>query len=114
MQNGVSANATLQAFGTQDQQTARYVSEALGQETIGVVQKGESKSYSMASSTTGQSSSTHWHGRALLQPDEVRRLAPTAVIALEQGMPPFLLERLNYLAVEEYQGKTDANPMHRG
>lgn len=47
-------------------------------------------------------------------PDEIRRLGPHAVIVLQQGQPPFILRRLNYLTDPECTGMFDPNPMHAG
>ncbi len=62
--------------------------------------------------STGQSTSTQATGRALMTPDEVRRLSPTAVLAFAQGRPPAVLGRINYLTALELRGRFDANPMH--
>ncbi len=109
------ANTTLQAFGTQDQFTARYLSEAVGAETITVASENSSKSAPDAIGKTGsksQGTTAAHHGRLLLMPDEIRRQKNDKVIVLEQGQPPYLLQRLDYRTDKEFAGKADANPMY--
>lgn len=106
------SNSVLQAFGTQDYQTASYLSNMLGKETIRV----ESGSTARNTSTHGGTTTTesyHYHARELMTPDEIRRMPTSRVIVLEQGQPPHLLQRLNYLSDPESRGRADDNPMHR-
>jgi hypothetical protein len=86
------ANTTLQAFGTQDQYTARYLSEAIGSETIVVETAQQSRSAPEAFMRPGshtQGKAFAAHGRPLLMPDEVRRLSERQVIVLQHGRPPY-------------------------
>ena len=106
------ANASLQVFGTQDIDTARYVSAMLGQETIEVQSSSSSRSYTDNGSSSSDSVSTSAMGRALLTPDEVRRLDRSRVLVLEQGRLPVMLQRLNYLSDKESEGFFDSNPMY--
>jgi len=107
------ANSVIQAFGTQDHDTAKYISDALGQETIQVESKTNSSTTSWGGNdSSGDSTSIHNHGRALRLPDEVRRLSDRWVIVLEQGMRPFLLKRLDYRTDRECRKRFDDNPMH--
>jgi type IV secretory pathway TraG/TraD family ATPase VirD4 len=46
-------------------------------------------------------------------PDEVRRLSERQVIVLQQGQPPHLLQRFDYLRDPELAGLADANPMYQ-
>jgi type IV secretion system protein VirD4 len=107
------ANTTLQTFGTQDQMTARYVSEALGNETISfsIESTSENRGWGAAQKSTSRTTAEHRHARALLQPDEVRRLDPSQVIVLEQGQAPELVQRVSYLEDRVFSGKWDDNPM---
>jgi type IV secretory pathway TraG/TraD family ATPase VirD4 len=108
------ANTSQQFFGTADFDTARYLSGALGQQTI----RYETQNVSQSSGTWGKpgSSSTgtgeHLQGRSLLTPDEVMRLGPTRPIVLVSGEPPYLLHRVSYLTDPAYAGRFDANPLH--
>lgn len=108
------ANTAQQFFGTADFDTARYLSDALGQETIRYVTQTASTSSSgiFKPSTTSSGSGEHLHGRSLLTPDEVMRLGPTRPIVLVSGEPPYLLDRISYLTDPVYAGRFDPNPMH--
>jgi type IV secretory pathway TraG/TraD family ATPase VirD4 len=108
------ANTSQQFFGTADFDTARYLSGALGQETI----RYETQNISQSSGTWGKPGSSssgtgeHLQGRSLLTPDEVMRLGPTRPIVLVSGEPPYLLNRVSYLTDPAYAGRFDANPLH--
>lgn len=108
------ANSTGQFFGTADHDTARYLSDTLGQHTIRFqtasrsYQPGRGLRPGTASSTVGE----HVQGRPLLTPDEILRLGPARPIVLVPGEPPYLLDRLNYLTDPGYAGRFDPNPMH--
>jgi type IV secretory pathway TraG/TraD family ATPase VirD4 len=108
------ANTSQQFFGTADFDTARYLSGALGQQTI----RYETQNVSQSSGTWGKPGSSssgtgeHLQGRALLTPDEVMRLGPTRPIVLVSGEPPYLLDRVSYLTDPAYAGRFDANPLH--
>lgn len=107
------ANATQQIFGTQDLETAKMVSAALGQATIPVTTSGTSTTIrGPGPYSTGSSLSEHAIGRPLMTPDEVTRLGPSDVLILTQGQPPYRLRRLNYLQDPDVGGMWDPNPMH--
>ena len=109
------ANTTLQAFGTQDQYTVRYLSEAIGAETIMVESAQQSRSAPedfLRPGSNTQGTAFAAHGRPLLMPDEIRRLSERQVVVLQQGQPPYLLQRLDYLTDPELAGLGDPNPMY--
>ena len=108
------ANTSQQFFGTADFDTARYLSGALGQQTIRYETQNVSQSSGPWSKPGSSSSSTgeHLQGRSLLAPDEVMRLGPTRPIVLISGEPPYLLHRVSYLTDPTYAGRFDANPLH--
>ena len=108
------ANTSQQFFGTADFDTARYLSGALGQQTIRYVTQNVSKSSNGLFKPGNSSSGTgeHLQGRPLLTPDEVMRLGPTRPIVLVSGEPPYLLHRVSYLTDPAYAGRFDANPLH--
>jgi type IV secretory pathway TraG/TraD family ATPase VirD4 len=103
------ANTAQQFFGTADYDTARYLSSALGQQTIHFETAGSSYSNQGISKPGSVSSSLgeHVQGRALLTPDEVMRLGPTRPLILIAGEPPYLLDRVNYLTDPAYFGRFD-------
>jgi len=96
---------TVQFFGINDQFTAQYVSRLLGEQTIMVT--SETKVTSDRSTL-----STSERGRALLTPDEVRRLSPDQQIVLMQGQSGLLADKLCYFADPEFDGLFDDNPLH--
>ena len=108
------ANSSQQFFGTADCDTARYLSGALGQETV----RYETRSSSVAdagirrSGSVSRTTAEQVHARPLLTPDEVMRLGPARPIVLVAGEPPYLLDRISYLTDPAYAGRFDPNPMH--
>jgi len=107
------ANSAKQFFGTADYETAKYVSDTLGQTTVEYRTVGDSSNTSLqGGGGRGHSTSQQLTGRALLTPDEVMRYGAHRPIVLIQGEPPYSLERLNYLQDSEYKGLSDTNPFH--
>ncbi len=108
------ANTSQQFFGTADYDTARYLSGALGQQTIRFETSGSSTSTSglLKPGSTSSSIGEHFQGRSLLTPDEIMRLGPARPIVLVSGEPPYLLDRVSYLTDPAYAGRFDPNPLH--
>lgn len=114
------ANSAKSFYGTDDYDTAKYISDSLGKATIEFETEntgrnsGSGLSGGGGSMNRGKSSGTsqQFTGRELLTPDEVMRLGPEHPIVLVRGERPYLLDRLNYLADAEYAGRFDANPYH--
>ena len=92
------ANAgVLQAFGVGDHDTARWLSQLMGQTTT---------AYETTSHRPGDSPSTSLHltGRDLLTPDEVMRLPDHAQLLRVQGRPMIVAGKLRYFADPEFEG----------
>ncbi|MEP0546976.1 MAG: type IV secretory system conjugative DNA transfer family protein [Rhodothermales bacterium] len=115
------ANAdVLQAFGTNDHETARYLSELTGEATVWAPTSGESLSRSRgkhASRSQGASQSFAERGRRLLTPDEVRRLPREEQLLFVKGTRPIRARKAHYLTDPEFacrRGRPlfDENPMH--
>ena len=114
------ANSAKVFFGTDDYDTAKYVSDSLGQATIEYETHNEGKNSGSGLSGGGGSmnrgksagSSQQFTGRHLLTPDEVMRAGPERPIVLVKGEYPYQLARLNYLVDAESVGKADPNPYH--
>ncbi|HEP8040818.1 TPA: type IV secretory system conjugative DNA transfer family protein [Pseudomonas aeruginosa] len=114
------ANSAKSFFGTDDYDTAKYISDSLGKATIEFETENTGKNSGSGLSGGGGSmnrgkstgTSQQFTGRELLTPDEVMRLGPEHPIVLVRGERPYLLDRLNYLADSEYAGRFDANPYH--
>ncbi|MCB8878394.1 type IV secretory system conjugative DNA transfer family protein [Acidisoma silvae] len=109
------ANTTQQFFGTADYDTAKYLSDALGQFTVRYRTSSQSSQTGFSTRPGGGSagSGEHLQGRSLMTPDEVIRLGPARPIVMISGEAPYLLERLNYLEDAPYAGRFDPNPMHQ-
>jgi type IV secretion system protein VirD4 len=105
----------LQAFGTNDWETAEYLSKMTGETTVTVLSDNQS---------TGLSRGPHPHrqhgvavtrsetGRRLLLPDEVRRLSREQQLLFVKGSAPILAERVSYLKDREIERKADPNPLY--
>ena len=108
------ANTTQQFFGTADYDTAKYLSDALGQRTVRYRTSSQSSQTGFSTRPGGGStgSGEHLQGRSLMTPDEIMRLGPTRPIVMISGEAPYLLDRLNYLSDAPYTGRFDLNPMH--
>lgn len=89
------SNTSQVFFGVNDPQTAEYVSNRLGEETIVVESGGTSYSTSRQGGKEGgyshsTSSNANWQqaGRKLLKPEEVAGLDPRVAITFTPGAPP--------------------------
>jgi type IV secretion system protein VirD4 len=95
--NTFVANAgVLQVFGVNDVETARWLSQALGKQTIG---------YKTSTHRPGDMPSTAEHvaGRELLTPDEIMQLPQSLQLLRLQGRPPILAQKLRYYADPEFK-----------
>jgi type IV secretion system protein VirD4 len=107
------SNAGLvQVFNVNDTDTAEWVSRALGDTTemYETGSRGETRQRNRlgaGSSSTG--TAVHLVRRALLTPDEVRRLPPDSQILFAAGAPPIFARKLRYYADPEFRGLFDAS-----
>lgn len=109
------ANAgVVQAFGTNDVETATYLSEMLGTATVRTTTTTRSvgaprhffdRAECRDSWTIGE------HARPLLSPDEVRRLESGMSLLLMPGVDPVRAARLDYRCDREFVGLFDENPL---
>lgn len=116
------ANTTKQFFATADYDTAKYISDTLGQKTIEYFTQSSGSSTSSTPGQNGQqgsqsfsssaNTSQQYAGRNLLNPDEVMRLNPDDVLVFSRSESAYKLQRLNYLKDAEYAGQFCDNPMH--
>jgi type IV secretion system protein VirD4 len=100
------SNVTQVFFGVNDHQTAEYVSNRLGEETIIVSSGGTGTSVSRSTSQQGsngsashsESTNDNWQqvGRKLLKPEEVTGLDPRVAITLTPGSPPIWTYLVRY------------------
>jgi len=109
------ANAgVVQAFGTNDVDTATYLSAMLGTTTVQTTSAG--RSVAKANSFFGRAEcrdswTTTERARALLSPDEVRRLDRATALILMPGADPLRSARLDYRHDGEFAGLFDENPL---
>lgn len=114
------ANSAKTFFGTDDYDTAKYISDSLGQTTIDYQTNSAGSNRGLGFATGGNSynqgkslgNSQNLSGRALVTPDEVMRLGSEQPLVLVKGECPYRLDRLNYLIDDEYLNKYDPNPYH--
>lgn len=116
------ANCTKQVFGTADYDTARYISDTIGQETVVFYTQGsgdnDGSSFGKGgisySAGDNRNVSEHVQARSLLTPDEVMAMPRDKLIIMSRGERPAVLTRLNYLSDPEYVGCAEDNPLHGG
>ena len=92
------ANAGVQqVFGVNDFETAKWLSQSMGQETIG---------YRTESRRPGDlpTTGTSLTGRDLLTPDEIMQLPSECQLLRLQGQPPAIARKLRYYADPEFAG----------
>ncbi|WP_237067081.1 type IV secretory system conjugative DNA transfer family protein [Loktanella sp. M215] len=96
--NTFIANAGVQqVFGVNDFETAKWLSQTMGQATTG---------YQTQSTKLGEDPSTSHNvtGRDLLTPDEIMQMPPTVQLLRIQGQPPAVVQKLRYYADPEFAG----------
>ena len=110
------ANADiLQAFGTNDWDTAEYLSKMTGEQTRFVESENQSRGVSrgrQSQQQQGLALTTAEKGRRLLLADEVRRLPRTTQLLFVKGDAPLCPQRVSYLVDPELAGRADANPLY--
>lgn len=105
--NTFVANAgVLQTFGVNDFETAKWLSQSMGKETIG---------YQTESHRPGDMATTTQHiaARDLMTPDEIMQIDPAVQLLRVQGKPVIIARKLRYFADREFDGlypSPDAEP----
>lgn len=109
------ANAdVLQAFGTNDWDTAEYLSKMTGDATIRTRSENVSRGESHGKHGTRQEGHGLTHaerGRRLLFPDEVRRLDPATQLLFYKSSDPIRATKDCYYRSPVYAGWYDPNPL---
>lgn len=96
--NTFIANAGVQqVFGVNDFETAKWLSQMIGQETS----RFQTDSFKPGH---GPSFSNHLTGRDLLTPDEIMQMPPNVQLLRVQGQPSALAQKLRYYADPEFRG----------
>ena len=99
--NGFMSNCAVQIFYTANEnQSAKYINETFGSETIEYENKSGIKTFS-----SGTKSETR-QSRNLLAVSEVRNLPSDKILLSVSGKPPILTEKIQYFKVPEYKGRT--------
>ncbi|GHD21355.1 type IV secretory system conjugative DNA transfer family protein [Tianweitania populi] len=99
----LSNAGVLQVFGVNDHDSARLVSDLLGQETVVF----QTMSRALDSEKSGISFGEQHIGRPLLTPDEVRNMAPQVQLLFLAGQRPIIAGKLAYYADPEFKGLFD-------
>jgi type IV secretion system protein VirD4 len=100
----LSNAGVLQVFGVNDHESARLVSDMLGQSTVVF----ESMGRALDSEKSGISYGEQHVGRPLLTPDEVRNMPQQAELLFLAGQRPIVAGKLAYYADSEFRGLYDA------
>ncbi|RVH98520.1 type IV secretory system conjugative DNA transfer family protein, partial [Sinorhizobium meliloti] len=99
----LSNAGVLQVFSVNDHDSARLVSDLLGQETVVF----QTMARALDSEKSGISYSQQHTGRPLLTPDEVRNLPQHAELLFLAGQRPIVAAKLTYYADAEFKGAFD-------
>jgi type IV secretion system protein VirD4 len=99
----LSNAGVLQVFGVNDHDSARLVSDLLGQETVVF----QTMSQALDSEKSGLSFSDQHTGRSLLTPDEVRVLPQNRELLFLTGLRPIIAAKLRYYDDPEFAGTFD-------
>ena len=100
----LSNAGVLQVFGVNDHDSARLVSDLLGQETVVF----QTMSRALDSDKSGISYGEQHTARSLLTPDEVRNLPQHVELLFLAGQRPIVAGKLAYYADAEFRGLYDA------
>ncbi|MGO4115981.1 type IV secretory system conjugative DNA transfer family protein [Rhizobium ruizarguesonis] len=96
----LSNAGVLQVFGVNDHDSARLVSDLLGQETVVF----NTAARALDSGRTGLSFAEQHVGRPLLTPDEVRNLHAKTELLFIAGQRPIVATKLRYYSDPEFVG----------
>ncbi|ETI62680.1 conjugal transfer protein TraG [Sphingobium sp. C100] len=99
----LSNAGVLQIFGVNDHDSAKLVSDLLGQETVVF----ETMSRAIDSDETGISFGAQHVARPLLTPDEIRTLREDYQLLFLAGQRPIVAAKLKYYADREFAGRFD-------
>ncbi|MCZ4344105.1 type IV secretory system conjugative DNA transfer family protein [Sphingomonadaceae bacterium G21617-S1] len=99
----LSNAGVLQIFGVNDHDSAKLVSDLIGQETVVF----ETMSRAIDAEETGVSFGAQHVGRPLLTPDEVRTMREDLQLLFLAGQRPIVATKLRYFADREFAGRFD-------
>ena len=104
----LSNAGVLQVFGVNDHDSAKLVSDLMGQSTV----VWANMSHALDSEESGLSYSEQHVGRPLLTPDEVRNLRQELQLLFLAGQRPIVAGKLRYYDQPEFKGMFD--PVYDG
>ena len=99
----LSNAGVLQVFGVNDHDSARLVSDLLGQETVVF----QTMSRALDAEASGITYGEQHVGRPVLTPDEVRTLPQNSELLFIAGQRPIVARKLQYYADREFAGSFD-------
>ena len=99
----LSNAGVLQVFGVNDHDSARLVSDLLGQETVVF----RTMAHAVDSQQSGITYSQHHTARPLLTSDEIRTLPSHVQLLFLAGRRPIVAHKLRYYSDAEFQGTFD-------
>jgi type IV secretion system protein VirD4 len=99
----LSNAGVLQVFGVNDHDSARLISDLLGQETVVF----QTMSRALDAQATGVTLGQQQIARPLLNPDEVRNLPQAAELLFLAGKRPIIARKLRYFDDREFKGMFD-------
>ncbi len=104
-QTFISNSGILQTFGASEVETAKYISEMLGETTtFSEVSSQQTKVGSMGiEDDTGSSKRVSEQKRPLKTPDEVMRIRDNRQIIKKQGLNPVISRKVRYFADPEFE-----------
>jgi type IV secretion system protein VirD4 len=101
------ANSAKQFFRVSDYDTAKYISEYLGEQTVSYFTDNETEDALGIGRGRKVGRGEAVKGRRLLTPDEVMRIPET--ILLLRSEKPYKVFSLNYLRDSDYRGRYSEN-----
>lgn len=100
----LSNAGVLQVFGVNDHDSARLVSDLLGQETVVF----QTMARAIDAEQSGITYSQHHTARALLTADEVRNMSTRLQLLFVAGQRPIVAAKLAYYSDSEFEGKFES------
>ncbi len=104
----LSNAGVLQAFGVNDYDTADMLSKTMGRETITYETDGQSeKDVILQDKGRTVSKTQHVAARNLMDPNEIMKIRPDALLLMRVGKNPLIVLKLRYFADKEFAGLFD-------
>lgn len=108
----VGLSECIHTFGVWEPETLRYLSEWAGQETVRDM-SFNTRAGEQFDGELDVSLSSADRARALIRPEEIRRLPKDRQIVFYRNAPPFKAELASYLDDRKLMKQADPNPYHR-